>query len=175
MWRWPAMAEWLVHPVPTIAGFPVTAINNNERAGANWGEWRALERWHRQRLPLLGADQLQRQQDDRSCRRLYPAGQLWESGRADRYDDLQPVRCHCVYRTGLERHGVGHPGQCYREQSGQADGAVLGLYDRSHSHQHHRCFGLVLTHHRSRGVGHKRKRVDRRGAGQQRRGGQRVQ
>ncbi len=89
------------------AGYPVAAVNNNERAGVNWGNGGGWNDATAERLPGLGADRLQRQQDHRSRRRLYAAGQLQQSGRAHRHPDLQPLRHHRLHRR---RAGTARPG-----------------------------------------------------------------
>ncbi len=58
------------------AAFPVSAVNNNERAGVNWGNGGGWNDATGNAFPDTVSDQLQRQQDHRSRRRLYAAGQL---------------------------------------------------------------------------------------------------
>ena len=36
-WRWPAPAPWPRRRAPSAPDYPVSAVNNNERAGVNWG------------------------------------------------------------------------------------------------------------------------------------------
>src|SRR6185436_15114242 len=65
-------------------GYPVSAVNNNVRTGAGWGNGG----WHAGYLPRLGTDRLQWQQDDRSRRCLRGAGQLPAAGGTQRHHDL---------------------------------------------------------------------------------------
>ncbi len=63
-------------------GLPGAAVNNGDRAGLNWSKRRRLDGRHHCRVPGLGADQLQRPEDDRPGHRLFDAGQLREPGRS---------------------------------------------------------------------------------------------
>ena len=120
------------------SGFPVSAIINNMTHRRELGRQRRLERQHAEYLSRLGADQLQRQQDDRPRGRLHGAGQLRQSDRADRHDDVHALRHHRLHRAGLERQQLGDTGQRQRQQPGQAHGQLLRLHHRPDPHQHHR-------------------------------------
>ena len=79
-------------------------VNDGERAGVNWGHGGGWNEY-RQHLSGLGPDHLQQRQDHRPRRRLYPPGQLRQSGPAHRHHDLLPVWRHRLHRPGF--HGGG--------------------------------------------------------------------
>ncbi len=135
--------------------FPVAAVNNNERKGAGWGNGGGWNDATAQRLPRLGRDRLQRQQDHRSGHRLHPAGQLSESDRADRHPDLRPVRRDRLQRAGLEWQRLDDAGDRQRQQSGQARGHFLRLHHQPHPGQCDQRAAAVLAPGRSRSLGHR--------------------
>ncbi len=160
-WRSRPMAAWRPPRARSAVGwlrrYPVAAVINGDRAGLNWSKRRRLDGRHRWRVPGLGADQLQRPEDDRPCHRLYDAGQLREPGRSAEHADVHAIRSDRLPGAELEWRGLGHAGQRRRQQPGQAAGVLHRHHHRPHPRQRHRRRGRSLAPHRDRGLDNRRR------------------
>ena len=95
--------RWPRRRAATLAAYPVSAVNNNERAGTNWGNgggWAdgtpgTFPDWVQ--ITFNGSKTIDR------VVRLFAAGQLRAAGRAHRQHDLCHLRHHRLHRAGLER------------------------------------------------------------------------
>jgi hypothetical protein len=96
----------------TLSGYPLVTVNDNERAGVGWsqggGGWADATP---ERLSGLGADRLQRQQDDQPGGGVHAAGQLPQSGGADRQYDVRAVRDSGLHGAGFRWRELGDAGE----------------------------------------------------------------
>ena len=155
------------------AGYPVAAVNNNERAGANPGNggyWNDA-------TPNVLPDSVQivfngSKTIDRVVVYSLQDNYLNPVEPTDT-PDLQPVRPHQLYRRGPQWRELGDPGHGQRQQPGQAHGELRRLHHRQHPGHHHRHHRLVVADHRNRGLGRRVPAAtdEQRGAGQRRGGG----
>ncbi len=147
--------RWLGDGVEHVRRLDLPRVGRQQRRSRRLGlrRRRRLGRRQPQRLPRLGADQLQRQQDDRPRDRLLDAGRLHESGGSAGESHVQPVRPHRLHGAKLERQRVGDAGDRCRQQPGQAHGEFRADGHRPHSRQHHARAGRLFAGRGDRGVG----------------------
>ncbi len=134
-------------------GFPVSAIINNERAGANWGNgggWNdntmnAFPDWVQ--VNFSGSKTIDRvvvyTLQDNYASPVEPTDTTTFS--------LYGITAFTV--QGWNGAAWVTLGQRQWQQPGQAHGEFLGHHDQPHPHQRHRRARQLLPHHRGRGLG----------------------
>ena len=115
-WRSPVPAAWPRRRAPTLPAYPVSAINNNERAGTGWnngGGWAdgtpgTFPDWVQ--ITFNGSKTIDRvvvySLQDNYTQPVEPT----------RQHDLCHLRHHRLHRAGLERDELDHPGHGQRQQ-----------------------------------------------------------
>ena len=89
------------------AAYPVSAVNDNVRSGAGWGAGGGWNDGTPGSFPDWVQINFNGQKTIDHVVVYTVAGQLHESGRAHRYDDVLDVRRHRVPGAGMERHRRG--------------------------------------------------------------------
>ncbi len=133
--------------------FPIASVNDNERAGVNWGNgggWNdgtfsAFPDWVE--IDFNGSKTI-----DHVV--VYTVQDNWQNPiEPTDTHNLLPLGCHRLHRPRVERQRLGYARQRQRQQPGQAY-RQLRLHDHQpHPNQRYQRSRLLLTHHRNRGLG----------------------
>ena len=145
-------------------GYPLVTVNDNERAGVNWGNggggWadataNAYPDWVQ--INFNGS------KTHRPGGGLYGAGQLHQPGRAHRQHDLLPVWHHGLHGAGLEWFGLGDRWPRSPATTWSSARVTFAAFttDRIRINVTNALVSL-LAHHRDRGLGRWRRRACRR-------------
>ena len=138
MSRWPATAPSHPRPAPTAPPYPVSAVNNNERAGYELGQRRRLERCHRQRLSRHRAIVFNGSKTINRVVVYTVAGQL--PGPVEPTDTMTFSLYGITAFTVQGRQGTKWVtlASVTRQQPGQAHRHLRALHHQSDPHPHHR-------------------------------------
>ena len=135
------------------AAFPVSAVNNNERAGVNWGNGGGWNDATANTFPDTVSISFNGSKTINRVVVYTLQDNYTDSGRAHRHPDLQPLRHHRLHRSGQAGQPMDHPGHRQRQQPGQAHRHLRSLHHQPDPHPHHRRPRLLLPYHRDRSLG----------------------